>query len=366
MTRDANPFDAVDRLMQHAVRDGVFPGGVLLAAVGDRVAFHRPYGTVDCIGGGPVATDTLFDLASLTKPLATTLAVMRLVQAGRLELERTAASVLEGFSGDARGEIRFSHLLCHTSGLPDWRPYYRDLVRHPPGERRSRLRRLLAEEPLEADPGGRTIYSDLGFMVLSWAVETLTGSRLDHWVDEAVYRPAGVEDLFFIALDDPPPGLADRSVAATEQCLWRGRLLRCEVHDDNAHAAGGVEGHAGLFGTAGAVHCLLSDLLCAFRDESARGNFPPDLVRTFLQRQPGCQRAFGFDLPSGPDSACGRRFHPDSVGHLGFTGTSFWMDLHKGAIVVLLTNRVHPSRDNTAIRGFRPVLHDAVMEALFP
>jgi CubicO group peptidase (beta-lactamase class C family) len=365
MTRNDTTFDAVDRLMRHAVRDGVFPGGVLLAAVGERVVFHRPYGAVDCSGGAEVTSSTLFDLASLTKPLATTMAVMRLAQDGRLEPMRPVASVLEAFSGGARSGILFSHLLCHTSGLPDWRPYYRELVRCPAGERRRRLRRLLSREPLQAPPGNRTLYSDLGFMVLCWALETITGSRLDRWVAENVYRPAGVEDLFFIPLGEPAPEMATRSVAATEQCPWRGRMLQGEVHDDNAHAAGGVEGHAGLFGTASAVHGLLASLLRSYHRDPVGGGFDPELVRAFLRRRTDSQRVFGFDVPSGSEPACGRRFSPDSVGHLGFTGTSFWMDLPKEAIVVLLTNRVHPSRENTAIRSFRPVVHDAVMEALF-
>ncbi|MCG6893307.1 MAG: beta-lactamase family protein [Desulfobacteraceae bacterium] len=366
MTRDDTTFDAVDRLMRHAVRDGVFPGGVLLVAAGERVVFHRPYGAVDRFGGPEVTPTTLFDLASLTKPLATTMAVMRLVQDGLLDPMRPVASVLKPFAGGARSEVLFSHLLCHTSGLPDWRPYYRELVRRPAGERRHRLRQLLSREPLQATPGSRTLYSDLGFMVLCWALETITGTRLDHWVAENVYRPAGVEDLFFIPLDEPAPEMTNRSVAATEQCPWRGRVLRGEVHDDNAHAAGGVEGHAGLFGTAASVHRLLADLLRSYRGEPAEGGFEPELVRAFLRRPKDSQRVFGFDVPSGSESACGSRFSKDSVGHLGFTGTSFWMDLRKEAIVILLTNRVHPSRDNTVIRSFRPVVHDAVMKALFP
>lgn len=362
MTTTPASFDAADRLMHDAVAGGVFPGGVLLAAVGERVAFHRAYGAVDGVGGGSVGTDTVFDLASLTKPLATALAVMGLVQEGRVGLEQPVGSVLADFSRGERGRIEFAHLLRHTSGLPDWRPYHRELVRRPPHERRRRLRELLAQEPLEAQPGERTVYSDLGFMVLCWAVETLAGRRLDRWVEERLYRPAGLADLFFLPVGGPP--LEGRTVAATERCPWRGRVLRAEVHDDNAHAAGGVEGHAGLFGTAAAVHGLLSLLLRAHEGDAVGTGWSPEVVRTFLDRPGDGRRALGFDVPAASGSAGGNRFSFHSVGHLGFTGTSFWMDLRSRAVVVLLTNRVHPSRDNTAIRAFRPIVHDAVMDAL--
>jgi CubicO group peptidase (beta-lactamase class C family) len=153
-------------------------------------------------------------------------------------------------------------------------------------------------------------------------------------------------------------------VAATERCPWRQRLVKGEVHDENAFCLGGEAGHAGLFGTAEAVETLLGALLAAWHGRQGRGAFSPEIVRRFLAPPADGGRALGFDVPTPGASSSGRWFSPFTVGHLGFTGTSFWMDLERQIIVVLLTNRVHPSRANERIRGFRPLLHDAVMGLL--
>jgi len=192
-------------------------------------------------------------------------------------------------------------------------------------------------------------------------VEAVAGRRLDRFLAEQVYAPLQAAPLFFVDLERPSPKAA---YAATEQCAWRGRLLEGEVHDDNAHALGGVAGHAGLFGTAAAIHVLLEELLAAYHGSPAARLLQPDLVRRFWEPVPGAGKTLGFDLPSPVNSSCGRFFPPDSVGHLGFTGTSFWIHRAERAIVILLTNRVHPSRDNIAIRPFRPLIHDAVMQDL--
>jgi CubicO group peptidase (beta-lactamase class C family) len=351
----------VDRLMRQALSDGVFPGAVLLAARGGAVRLHAAYGVANLIDRRPVSTATVFDLASLTKPLATTLAIMQLCQEGRLDPGQPLAAVLPAAAeGDKRG-ITIAQLLAHTSGLPDYRPYYRELATLPASARRPRLRQLLLEEPLLHPPGEKALYSDLDFMLLEWVVEAVANRRLDRFLAERVYGSLQAAPLFFIDLDRPPP---EAVYAATENCAWRGRLLQGEVHDDNAHALGGVAGHAGLFGTAAAIHAVLEDLLAAYHGSPAARLFRPELVRRFWQPVPGAGKTFGFDLPAPAHSSCGRFFPPDSVGHLGFTGTSFWIHRAERALVILLTNRVHPSRENTAIRQFRPLIHDAVMPDL--
>jgi CubicO group peptidase (beta-lactamase class C family) len=198
-------------------------------------------------------------------------------------------------------------------------------------------------------------------MILEWMVEHVSGKRLDLFVSEFIYAPLGIENLFFVDLNDPKKR---GQFAATEKCPWREILLSGQVHDENAYAAGGIEGHAGLFGTATAVHQLLMTLLSAYHGESPENRFQTELVRAFFRRSPGSDKALGFDTPALKDSSAGRLFSKNSVGHLGFTGTSFWMDLDRRIIVILLTNRVHPTRDNQAIRAFRPRLHDAVMESI--
>jgi CubicO group peptidase (beta-lactamase class C family) len=347
--------------MQQALEHGVFPGAVLLAACGGRRRMHAAYGMANLYTRRPMTTATLFDLASLTKPLATTLAVMLICQQGRLGLDQDLPAVLPAVSDPKKSGITITHLLTHTSGLPAYRPYFTELARLPLSARRPRLRQLLAAEPLLYPPGARTLYSDLDFMFLEWVVESVVCQRLDGFLAQEVYAPLKVAPLFFIDQNRPAP---EGPFAATEQCPWRGRLMEAEVHDENAHVLGGVAGHAGLFGTAAAVQDLLSELLAAYHGHPSARLFRGELVRRFWQPLPGGEKALGFDLPSATHPSCGRLFPADSIGHLGFTGTSFWIHRDRQATMVLLTNRVHPTRDNIAIRQFRPRIHDAVMEAL--
>ncbi len=352
---------AVERLMHSALAKGVFPGAVLLVDRGGELLAHAAYGVADRFTGQPVVIETVFDLASLTKPLATALAIMRLHQQGRLGVEERLGAVLPAFEGGDKRGVTVGQLLSHTAGLPDYRPYYSELATRPAAERRGGLRERLVAEPLVNPPGERMLYSDLDFMILEWVVEAVCGRRLDSFVAEEVYGPLGAaESLFFVDLNRPPLPVA--RVAATEQCPWRGRLIVAEVHDENAHAVGGIAGHAGLFGTAAGVRCLLAELVCAHHGKGRL--FDRRTVRRFMQRVPGTDKCLGFDMPVPVNPSCGRFFPPTAVGHLGFTGTSFWVDLERRIMVILLTNRVHPSRATIAIRAFRPVLHDAVMQAL--
>jgi CubicO group peptidase (beta-lactamase class C family) len=348
--------------MQKALSDGVFPGAVLLAGVGKQVVLHAAYGVANLVTRQPVTTATVFDLASLTKPLATTLAIMRLYEQGRIGLEQPISSILPVFAKTDKRGATIAQLLSHTGGVPDYRPYYIDLSAWPPGERKARLRELLAEEPLLQPPGERSLYSDIGFMILEWVIETVSGRRLDHFLTEEIYAPLGIADsVFFIDLSRPAP---IGSYAATERCTWRGRLLEAQVHDENAYVLGGIAGHAGLFGTARGVYCILAELLRAYHEKEGPWRFESRTVQRFFQRTGRADKALGFDMPAALNPSCGRFFSPDSIGHLGFTGTSFWVDLSQSVVVVILTNRVHPTRNNIAIRSFRPLIHDAISIAI--
>jgi CubicO group peptidase (beta-lactamase class C family) len=361
-------MERVDTLMQRALSENIFPGGVLLFSKEDALIFGKAYGYANIFSKRKMTRDTVFDLASLTKPLATTLAVMRLIQQGKLDLEQNLGSVLPQFKKTDKDHINIRGLLGHNSGLPDYRPYYKTLCELAPEVRKDSLRDLLVKESLLFPAGERVLYSDLGFMLLEWIVENLSGRRLDHFVSEAVYRPIGVspdaeQGLFFVDRALKP---CKERFAATELCPWRNILIEGMVHDENAYVVGGVAGHAGLFGTADDVHRLLSELLASFHGYSFVDLFPKILLHTFFERHGDIDRPLGFDCPSWPDASCGKYFSETSVGHLGFTGTSFWMDLDRSIIVILLTNRVHPSRNNTKIKAFRPKLHDVVMETLNP
>ena len=353
-------FQAADLLMHGAVDRGTFPGAVLLVSVNGEILLHRAYGVADLFERRPMRCDTLFDLASLTKPLATTLAVLLLAQQEHLSLDRPCLTYWPAFQGPGKDQVTVRHLLSHCSGLPAWRPYHLLFAQIDPGIRTGLLQRAIAAEQLAAAPGERAEYSDLGFLVLQWMVECITGRPLDSYLDQALFEPLGL-DLFFIRHAQPRQG----SYAATELCPWRGKLLLGQVHDDNAYWMGGVAGHAGLFGTAKAVWRLLQGLLWVDAGTKGDGPFERKWVQRFFTRQTsGSSWALGFDTPSETASSAGRFFPGDSVGHLGYTGTSFWMDRSRGVIVILLTNRVHPSRYNTHIKAFRPRVHDAVIGAL--
>jgi serine-type D-Ala-D-Ala carboxypeptidase len=351
----------VDALMRQAVSEGVFPGSVLLVSKDRSIVFHNAYGVTDYFSQRSVTTETIFDLASLTKPLATALAVMILVQQGALGIEQELGDILPAFKEDEKSAIKIRHLLHHNSGLADYRPYYKDIEHLPAEKRKTALRNLLAAEPLIYPIGAQVLYSDLGFMILEWMVEYISRKRLDHFVSEMIYGQLGLDNLFFVDLNTKNP---EGIFAATEQCPWRKTLLAGQVHDENAYISGGVQGHAGLFGTAAAVHMLVSKLLSAYQGFPSDNLFQTESVRLFFRRSANTGRAPGFDVPDLKNSSAGSYFSVNSVGHLGFTGTSFWVDLDRLIIVILLTNRVHPSRDNDAIRDFRPMLHDEVMVSL--
>lgn len=353
-------FDAVDRLMQAAVEQSVFPGAVLWVAADGRSVLHKAYGWANLFTPRPMTVDTVFDLASLTKPLATALAAMHLVQQEALDLDQSLCEQWPRL-GVEKKSITVRKLLSHTSGLAAWRAYFMQLRRLPFDQRLARLRQWLLAEPLQSDPDPRGDYSDLGYLMLQWMVEDLTAMRLDYFITQAIYGPMGIRDLFFIDLMQPPSAVP---FAATELCPWRKRLLVGEVHDDNAHVIGGVAGHAGLFGTAAAVGQLLVMLRLAEDSPEQASPLPGRLVSHFFHHQPNSSWGLGFDTPSAVGSSSGHLFSTGSVGHLGYTGTSFWMDRERRIIVVLLTNRVHPSRYNQRLKTLRPKLHDEVMTAL--
>lgn len=363
MVKNRSNFDmeTVNETMRQAVTEGIFPGAVLLVSSETKVVLLKSYGLANLYEQIPMSEDSIFDLASLTKPLATTLAVVLLVQRHKVGLEDSLGNLLPECQGSNKAEIKLKHLLYHNSGLPDYRPYYKILSKIAMDKRRDALRQLLVKEPLIQTCGKEVLYSDLGFMILAWVVERVAGRRLDDFVADEIYQPLGLQNLFFNAHDTN-----DRRgpYAATEKCPWRREVLVGQVHDENAYVVGGIEGHAGLFGTAGDVYKLLIELLLTYNGQLSEGLFDKDLLCQFFGRLPETDKAMGFDMPRLQDASCGSLFSLNSVGHLGFTGTSFWMDLDRSIIVILLTNRVHPKRENERIKKFRPLLHDTVMNAI--
>lgn len=356
----------VDALMSQAVESRVFPGAVLLAAKGGQIVYHKAFGFLDHIKTGEVSCDTVYDLASLTKALAATAAVMLLADHGRMGTGDRLGDLIQEMGDSDKTHISIGHLLCHNAGLPAWRPYYQQLYGLDLEKRKDQLHKLLAAEPLIYPAGTKTLYSDVGFMILQWAVEKTTGMGLDQYVAKCVYEPVNISDLFFLPLADPQNAsrLAGCKIAATGVDANKG-LIRGRVNDENAFAMGGVSGHAGLFGTAKGVFELLSEFMETYWDAPGRRVFSRWVVKEFFTIPQEARRALGFDVPDHQHSSSGRFFSPNtSVGHLGFTGTSFWMDPVEGIIVILLSNRVCPDPENKKIVDFRPKLHDMVVSCL--
>jgi len=352
----------VDRLLQQAVARGLFPAACLLVAREGELVLHQAHGR-------PRRVDTLFDLASLTKVLATTAVAMQLAAQGRLDPDDRASRWLPELDRPQTRSMRMVHLLAHCSGLPAWLPLFRhpQVLQASPTRRKSIIRRLVASTPLSHPVGRETVYSDLGFILLEWAIERCGGEPLDRLARRMVFAPLGLGRTRFIRSNRS--GLVERlrrrwPFAATERCPWRKRRLLAEVHDDNCHAMGGVAGHAGLFSTAHDIHLIARELVAAYHGGSSL--FDRQVVRRFLLRRPrpAATRVLGWDTPSARGASSGRFFGRRSVGHLGFTGTSLWIDLERPLWIVLLTNRVHRGREPNPMPVLRPRLHDAVMRAL--
>jgi CubicO group peptidase (beta-lactamase class C family) len=346
-----------------AVQLRVSAPGELLHARDAGFTRHATAGGADAdTPRAPIGPRTRFDLASLTKPLATTALILQLVHEDRLALDEPPPV-------PAPPGVTLRHLLGHAAGLAAFRPYHRAYTAAPdtpPLTARVEILEAVAAEIPEAAPGARTLYSDLGFILLGWAVAKAGGARLDALFAERIARPLGLEGrLGFRPARAAAP--ADRAAfVATERCPWRGRLLAGEVHDETAWVMGGVAGHAGLFGDADAVDAVARahhDAFAGRRDAP----FPPAAVRTFWAQTafPPPPRALGWDMPAPSGwSGAGTLFPRGAVGHLGFTGTSLWIDPASGLAVTLLANHVHPARGEeatVAIRALRPAVHDAAV-----
>lgn len=373
-------FQAVEEAFQEAVAQGSFPGAVVLVARGEEVVFERAFGFRTLVPEkAPMELDTIFDLASLTKPLVTATATMLLMAEKKIGLEDRVTRFFSNFGVFGKSHVTFRHLLAHCSGLPAWKPYYEEIVKD---EKAGKINfvasraakayvfeRIHREKALSA-PGSQSLYSDLGFMLLGEVVEEISGWTLDRFCQDRIFRPLELRSISFIDMTQLRARRlqpAKEMIAPTENCPWRKRIVWGEVHDENAYAMGGVAGHAGLFSSARDIHRFLIRLRgCLLGKDSF---LPAPLVREFLTRDatvPNSTYALGWDTPSSDQSSSGVRFSSRTVGHLGFTGTSFWWDLEKDCSVILLTNRVHPSRTNDKIKAFRPYVHDLIMKALFP
>jgi CubicO group peptidase (beta-lactamase class C family) len=372
-------FETVEREIDAAVQRRVFPGAVLLVRRGERVFYHRAFGHRSLEPEvTPMREDTIFDVSSLTKVLATTIAVMLLVKEGKLRLEDRVTRLFHNFGVFNKTHVTFRSLLNHSSGLPAWRPFFKTIQQTQKQQGRVNFlassvaktfvyQEIHREKP-EYPCGSKSVYSDLGFMLLGEAVEEVSRVSLDRFCAERIFRPLQLRHTAFVDLSllrrrglEP----VSEMIAPTERCPWRKKVLCGEVHDDNAWAMGGVAGHSGLFSSAKDIDVIMARLKDCWHGR--HDMIPQKIMREFWRRDesiPGSTRALGWDTPSATGSASGSTFPPTAIGHLGFTGTSIWYDPERDLLVVLLTNRVHPDRNHEAIREFRPFIHDLIAKAV--
>jgi CubicO group peptidase (beta-lactamase class C family) len=349
-------------ILERAIAARAFPAAVVETGSRDRVRWRQAFGALTYAPDSAAATtDTIFDLASLTKVIAAATQAMRAVDAGALALDARVAEYLPAWRGTDRDAVTIADLLEHASGLTAYLPFFRD------HQGRGEFEHAICTLPLEYAPRTQSIYSDLGFILLGFILDDI-GYPVGGFHEVGSSRlQAG--DLFF----NPSKKLRARC-APTELDLWRGRLLQGEVHDENCWALGGIAGHAGLFGTAADVGAFARAILDGIAGPEGPAHDDNRLVaglritRATLARfvrkstVPGSSRALGWDTML-PTSSCGTRLSPRAIGHTGFTGTSLWIDPERDLYIVLLTNRVHPTRENNAIQPVRRALHDAIADA---
>jgi CubicO group peptidase (beta-lactamase class C family) len=363
----AADFTLVRALARRSVDDGVVPGLVLGIGQGGQVRFLDAFGhrqVVPEVEG--LTTDVVYDLASLTKAVVTSLLVMRGVGSGIWGLDDPLAKHLPFLA--ARPEVTLRRTLAHAAGFAAHRPFFEQVIKDgaAPAEARERIIALAAAEPLAYRPGTRSLYSDLGFILLGDLVERGLGGRLDMLAERFLFKPLGLHATGFSG----SAALSGRKIAPTERCPVRGRMLVGEVHDLNAFAMGGVAGHAGLFANAADLLVLASALCAAWRDAGPAGGaplVPAEVLRLFWQPAgiSGSTWRLGWDGPAATGSLAGDRLSRQAVGHLGFTGCSLWIDPVRETCVVLLTNFIHPTvHKDPRFRALRPALHDAALDAV--
>ncbi len=376
----------IDRCIQTYIAEKNCSAAACIASVGGRV-FHRAiYGCA--VAPPPVRKTpltTLFDLGQLTQPLASGLAALVLASRGRMDLGASVATTLPELRDPKFAPMTIDMLLDHSSGLSATKPFWEAIAAEEAklrpelktmGTRKAnaKMRKLLADVRLDADPGTKTQQSDLGFMMLGWIIENIVQQPLDVFLQREIYRDLRLDkDMFFVRQDEPQPKVGPKRIfAASEQSEWRDKLLLGEVQDENAWALGGVAGHAGLFGTIDGVW-LLTRLLWDTYAGKGRAFLSGPVHRfwTRSKRLRGSTRALAWDTPPAHNSMAGKRFSLSSVGHVSTNGCSIWVDLATDVIGVVLTNSAHTSLagKEEALAKFRPRVYELIAkhgEALPP
>lgn len=345
---DSNP---IVEIIDDALFQKMFTGGALIVVKNGLTILERYFGTLGVSDDQPVDKNTLFDLASLTKVLATTPCWMKVLEEKPHLLDSPLATWFSELSTDKKN-FTPRLLMAHSSGLPAWRPYY--LYDKGSGHQAFVIERILGESIIYPVASG-SLYSDLGFILLGHTLEHVLKQRLDKACKELIFEPMRLSHQLLFN-----PSMKDHCIAQTRPGDWPGF-----VNDLNARALGGVSGHAGLFGTCRGVAELASEFLKSFTKPG--GFFDHEIMKLFVERcryVPESSRALGFDTKSEEGSSCGSLFSESSFGHTGFTGTSLWVDPVRDVAVVFLTNRVVMGEPDLRIKSLRPKLHDEIIQSL--
>ncbi|HXC24457.1 MAG TPA: serine hydrolase [Gemmatimonadaceae bacterium] len=342
----ATRLAAIDRVVNHGIAAGGYPGAAVVVGRQGSAVLERGYGRLSWSSTSPLvnANETIYDIASLTKVVGTTTAIMILYDEGKISLDAPVSRYLPAFAGGEKDQITLRLLLTHRSGLPAGRDIWR--MTHDP----EIAKQIILSTPLEYRPGSGYVYSDLGADILGMVVEAVSGERLDHFLAERVFQPLGMEHTFFC----PDDSLKER-IAPTEIAPPRGYPLQGEVHDENAYAMGGIAGHAGLFSTASDL-AVFAQMLLNHGEYNGVRIVADSTVTLFTKRAAG-HRALGWDTATG-EYGSGRYLSDDAFGHTGFTGTSIWIDPDRKMFVVLLTNRVHAPKALHPLRIISDVRSD--------
>ena len=352
MSLDLARLKPVTEFLDSVVASGAAPGAVLgIAHDGERFVYGS--GQLGADEPGSPGAATIYDLASLTKVVGLVTGAMLAVDEGKLELDAPVQQYVPAFAGAGKERVTVRMLLAHASGLPAWRPLFRE------ARTRTEVFALADTTPLGSVPGTVEVYSDLGAIILTQVLEAIYHQRLDSMLERRVFGPLGMSATGYL------PGAEQRDrIAPTEMDPWRGRMLRGEVQDENAALMDGVSGHAGLFGSAEDLLTFAEWMMQ--QGQSTHLSVRPSIVHEFTRRQslvPGSSRALGWDTPS-PGGSAGSRLSPRSFGHTGFTGTSLWIDPERHLAIILLSNRVNPTRDNPRWAPVRAQVADLVMATL--
>lgn len=348
-------FFIVDNIINRAIKDKAFPGCVVLIWKEGKIIYEKPFGHFTYeINSREVQKNTIYDLASLTKVVATTTAAMICYDRKLLSLDDPVTKYIPSFNTNGKENITIKNLLLHNSGLPAWKKLYGQ------GFSSEDIIREIYSSELEYKPGTKYVYSDLGMIILGKIIEKVSGTSLDKFCKDEIFVPLEMNSTFFV----PSDSIKQYCAPTEKDDYWRMKTLQGEVHDETSSLLGGVAGNAGLFSTAEDISRLITVLM---NNGRSGGNefIKSSTIDMFIKKYSDeSTRALGWDTKSDSGSSAGKYFSKNSFGHTGFTGTSIWADPERNLFVVFLTNRVYPTRKNSKILSIRPLLHDAVIKSL--